>query len=124
MNDIKFYSELKRNILLSINTCLPCRVIDYDKSNREAKLQPLFKTKEKGKEPTSLGVLEGVPVLFHQYEVDGVEKTYHPVLHKGQVVQVAVNQRAIDDISSGKETYPEVSKWFRLRDAVVIGVIS
>ncbi|WP_406945767.1 Gp138 family membrane-puncturing spike protein [Halobacillus sp. SY10] len=124
MNDTSFFSEFKRDILLSINTCLPCRVISYDKMNREAKLQPLFKTKEKNRSPKSLPVIEGVPVLFQQYEVNGSIETYHPVLYQGQVVQVAVNQRAIDDVLNGQSSYPDVSKLFRLRDAVVIGVIT
>ncbi|MFC2948527.1 Gp138 family membrane-puncturing spike protein [Virgibacillus sediminis] len=122
--DMVFYRQFKRDILLSINTSMPGRVIEYDKTNREAKVQPLFKTKEKGKNPVSLPVLEGVPVLSQRFEVDGIEKEYVPILKRGDVVLLSISQREIDDVLGGKSAYPSPNLLFPLTGAVIVGVIS
>lgn len=42
---------------------MPAMILSYNETTCTAKIQPLFKVKEVGKEPVSLPAIEGVPVL-------------------------------------------------------------
>lgn len=64
-----FFEEFKNQILLSINTSMPCRVVSSNGSR--VTIQPLFKTKESGKEPHTAPIIEDVPVLWQRYNVHG-----------------------------------------------------
>lgn len=68
-NSSMFFENFKNQILLSINTSMPCKVLSYDEEKRLAKIQPLFKIKEAGKEPQALSVVEDVPVLWQRMKV-------------------------------------------------------
>lgn len=68
-NSSMFFENLKNQILLSINTCMPCKVISYNEEERLATIQPLFKMKEAGKEPQALSIIEDVPVLWQRMKV-------------------------------------------------------
>lgn len=69
-NSSEFYSNFKSQLLLSINTCMPCKVISYDESKRLAKIQPLFMVKEINRAPEKLSVIEDVPVLFERMRIN------------------------------------------------------
>ncbi|WP_169819465.1 Gp138 family membrane-puncturing spike protein [Salimicrobium jeotgali] len=109
---------------MSVNTSMPARVISYDKTEREAKVQPLYKKKEVDRDPVVLPVLEGVPVLFQRYEVDGIEKEYIPVVKAGDVVLLSFSQRELDNVLSGQAVYPSPNRLFPLNGAVIMGVIA
>lgn len=121
--EMNFYRRFKQDILLSINTTMPAKVLAYDQASKEAKVQPLYKTKEQGHSPVSLPVLEGVPALSHRFEVDGVVKEYKPVLNPGDVVLLSFSQRELDDVLGGQPAYPSPNRLFPLTGAVIIGVI-
>lgn len=71
-NASQFFSEnIKSQLLLSINTCMPCKVLSYNEGSRRAKIQPLFKTKEVGREPSAQSVIEDVPVMFERVKING-----------------------------------------------------
>lgn len=64
-----FFETFKQQMMLSINTSLPCRVLSYDKERRMATVQPLFQMKEVGQNPQNMSIIEDVPVLWQRYEV-------------------------------------------------------
>lgn len=68
-----FFENFKNQMLLSINTCMPCKILSYDEKKRTAKIQPLFKTKEAGKEPQTISVIEDVPVLWQRMRIHSKE---------------------------------------------------
>jgi len=71
-NASQFFAEnIKSQLLLSINTCMPCKVLSYNEGTRTAKIQPLFKTKEVGSEPSAQSVIEDVPVMFERIKING-----------------------------------------------------
>ncbi|MBD8026416.1 hypothetical protein H9636_07060 [Ureibacillus sp. Re31] len=122
-NATVFFQELKRGILTSINTCMPAKILEYDKNKCEAKIQPLFKIKVKGKDnPVTLPPIEGVPALKNRYEVDGAIKEYKPIYNKGEIVLVVFSQRALDDAQNGDLVYPGTARMFSIHDAVIMGV--
>jgi len=121
---MKYFESMKVALLTSINTAMPCKVLSYNEGNRTAKIQPLFKAKEVGKEPRNLPPIEGVPVLFQKYKVDGGSvQTFTPALSIGDIVLVVFCQRSIDDAGQGKNVYPGISRMFSIQDAIIVGVI-
>ena len=68
-NSAMFFENFRNQILLSINTSMPCKVISYDEDKRLATIQPLFKIKETGRDPEALSVIEDVPVLWQRMRV-------------------------------------------------------
>lgn len=69
-NSSEFYSNFKNQLLLSINTCMPCKVLSYDEEKRLAKIQPLFMFKEVNREPEKHSVIEDVPVMFDRMRIN------------------------------------------------------
>lgn len=123
-NSTEFYANFKNQILLSINTCMPCKVISYNEGSRTAKIQPLFKVKEINRAPEKLSVLEDVPVLKQKYKVNsGAVQEYVPVLSAGDTVLAVFAQRAIDDAADGKLVYPGASRVFDVHDAIIVGIL-
>lgn len=130
--DMVLLGQLKRDIMLSVNTSMPAKVLSYDKDSREAKVQPLYKSKEIGRDPVDLPVLEGVPALFQRFEFKyadspGGERTATsemvPVLQPGDVVLISFSQRELDDALSGQVVYASPNRLFPLTSAVIVGVI-
>lgn len=122
-NASRFFSNLREQILLSINTSMPCKVLSYNKGNRTAKIQPLFKVKEVGQSPESLPSIEDVPVCFQKFEVDGITKTYTPILGVGDIVLVVFGQRSIDDAIEGVLDFPGFSRVLDIQDAMIVGIL-
>lgn len=123
-NSLSFFKDLINESVLNIHTSMPCKVIGYNESTMRAKIQPLFMMKEIGRSPEVLPPINDVPVLFQKYKVNGVTETHIPVLSSGDVVLVVFSQRAIDDVLSGKVSYPDVNRHHDIHDAIVVGVIS
>ncbi|OES45223.1 Gp138 family membrane-puncturing spike protein [Domibacillus iocasae] len=123
-----FFENLQANLLANLNTGMPCRVISYNKELREAKIQPLFKTKEKGRDPIDRSPVEGVPVVFQRYEVsypDGSKEILvcTPDLKRNDVVWVSFAQRDMADVLDGKSAYPGPETAFKTNNAVITGLI-
>lgn len=151
-NTMRYFEHVKSAVLTSVNTAMPCKVLAYNEADRTAKIQPLFKAKEVGKEPKNLPPIEGVPVLFQRYKAQnngpisiktdtaphsqysGSGEHIHnvitfteaiemiPDLRVGDVVLVVFCQRAIDEAQNGKNVYPGISRMFSIQDAVIVGV--
>ncbi|MCT6926174.1 Gp138 family membrane-puncturing spike protein [Metasolibacillus sp.] len=151
-NASAFFDGLLGSALVGINTAMPCKVLSYDAATCTAKIQPLFKAKEVNKEPQSLPVVEGVPVLFQRYKVHNnnaiaisTDKGGHsqytgtgehehkqltftesvemiPDLSVGDVVLAVFCQRAIDEAIQGANVYPGAARMFSIHDAVIVGV--
>ena len=64
-----FFENFRTQMLLSINTAMPCKVLSYDEEKRQAKIQPLFMTKEIGRASEKMSVIEDVPVLWQRMRV-------------------------------------------------------
>lgn len=123
-NSTEFFSNFKNQILLSINTCMPCKVLAYDEGSRTAKIQPLFMIKEVNHSPEKLSVLEDVPVLKQKYKVNGgATEEYVPVLSSGDTVLAVFCQRAIDEALDGNVVYPGTSRLFAVHDAIIVGIL-
>ncbi|TQR21792.1 Gp138 family membrane-puncturing spike protein [Psychrobacillus vulpis] len=141
-NSSEFYSNFKNQILLSINTCMPCEVISYNEDSRTAKVQPLFMVKEVNRAPEKLSVLEDVPVLFERVKLknntaisisipnsDHTQITFNepvelvPSINSGDIVLAVFAQRSIDDAVDGKLVYPGASRLFDIHDAIIVGLL-
>lgn len=121
-NSTNFFADFRLGILTSINTAMPAKILSYDESTCTAKIQPLFKVKEKGKEPQSLPAIEGVHALKQKYKVNGgAEQTFTPALNTGDVVLVVFSQRALDSAIDGNIVYPAKNRMFSIHDAVIVG---
>lgn len=119
----QYFANLRASVLLSINTAMPCKVLSYDEIECTAKIQPLYKAKEVGHDPSLLPPIEGVPVLKQKYKVSGgAAQEFLPVLNIGDIVLVVFCQRAIDDALEGKIVDNPGSRMFSLIDAVIVGV--
>lgn len=119
----EFFANFRRGILTSINTAMPAKILSYDEVKCTAKIQPLFKAKEEGKEPVNLPPIEGVPALKQKYRVNGgAVQTYTPVYNVGDVVLVVFSQRALDGAKKGNIVYPGTNRMFSIHDAVIVGL--
>ncbi|GGA31033.1 Gp138 family membrane-puncturing spike protein [Psychrobacillus lasiicapitis] len=141
-NSSEFYSNFKNQLLLSINTCMPCKVLAYNESNRTAKIQPLFMIKEINRAPEKLSVLEDVPVLFERVKIknntaisvtipnsDHTQITFNesvelvPSINVGDIVLAVFAQRSLDDAIEGNVVYPGTSRLFAVHDAIIVGIL-
>jgi len=103
------FDALKQQILLSINTFMPCRVLSYNSCAKTCEVEPLFMNMDRfGNVDKQPPIIE-VPVLSHV-----------GTLIKNDMVFVAFAQRALDNLQN-KPFNPESTRMFHLTDAVVIG---
>lgn len=140
--DTEYFEILKNQIILSLNTCFPAKVLGFD--GEEAKIQPLFKTKEWNEEPEVQKPIEGVPILKQRYEMhqskaidvfipgaieNHTSLTYNepvtlkPVLKVGDIVLCVVAQRSLDDVMEGVPYNVGGARIMNMQDAVIVGVI-
>lgn len=122
--DTKFFKDFRNQILLGINTAFPAKVLAFDESALEAKIQPLFKVKEVGEDPEALEPIDGVPLLKQKYRVNGGSaQQYTPVVNRGDIVLCVCAQRSLDDAADGKPYYAGKSRILHVQDAVIVGVM-
>lgn len=149
----RFFNNLSYQVAMTINTAMPCKVLAYNESKRTAKIQPLFMTKEVGQSPEALPPIDGVPVLFQRYKLNnnksisvttdaGEHSQYTgsgahahnaltfkesvemiPDLRSGDVVLVVFSQRALDNVMTGRVSYPGINRHHDIQDAVIVGVM-
>jgi hypothetical protein len=124
----KYLHGFIREKLLHLHTAMPCRVVSYDEGRRRAVVQPLYMTKERGKPPGPLPLVQNVPFLSQRYRVDGSTDThnYVPVFQPGDVVFVAFSERALDAVlaAPGQVVSPDSDRHHSLNDAVILGVMA
>lgn len=122
MSGADFFRDFQNDIYSRINTAMPAKVLSYDEATCTAKIKPLFRVEVEKDVYEDREVIEGVPVLKHQFKVNGgPEQTYVPFLQNGSVVQVIFNQSAIDQARKGHTVDPSARK-FSITDAVIVGV--
>ena len=120
----EFLKTFIRQHLLALHTAMPARIVSYDETRRRATIQPLHMTKEVGRPPRALSVVQNVPVLEQRFVVDGGEpQEYVPVYEPGDIVFVAFSERALDSILSGggRPVLPDSARHHSLNDAVILG---
>ncbi|WP_026678221.1 Gp138 family membrane-puncturing spike protein [Fictibacillus gelatini] len=121
--DTNFFDLIERRIKLSLHTFAPARVIKFNEGKRTVDVELLFLSVDKNGDTDRYPLIEDAPVLGHRYKVDGIIKTYSPVLQTGDVVFVAFAERALDNLNGGKPFDPEYRRTHDIRDAVVLGVL-
>lgn len=122
--DTRFFKNFRNQILLGINTAFPAKVLTFDETTLEAKIQPLFKVKEVNEDPEALEPIEGVPVLKQRYRVNGGSaQQYTPTFDRGDIVLCICAQRSLDDAADGKPYYAGKSRILDIQDAVIVGVM-
>ncbi len=134
-----FFRDLISEHILNLHTAMPCKVLSFNENEKTAKIQPLFKYKERNQEPITRPPIEDVPVLYQrfktvdtratsedplQYTDEEVIREFIPILEKGDVVMVVFSERALDDVLGGSVAYPSAHRKHSLNDAVIIGVMS
>jgi hypothetical protein len=120
----EFLKTFIRQHLLNLHTAMPARVVRYNETKYRAVIQPLFMTKEVGRAPRALPVIQNVPVLSQQFRVNGGEpQEYTPVYQEGDVVFVAFSERALDAVLAGgsRVVLPDSTRHHSLNDAVILG---
>jgi hypothetical protein len=105
-------------LMANIHTCLPGKIISYDKDTGLAKVQPLLKRKYKNaKTPTELPVISGVPVLFPR---TGTARLRFPV-KADDTVALFFSERSLDRwLEKGGSVDPEDPSRFALNDAIAV----
>ncbi|MDF2657756.1 MAG: hypothetical protein K0Q94_547 [Paenibacillus sp.] len=123
----KFLGGFIREKLLNLHTAMPCRVVSYDEGRRRATVQPLYMSKEYGKPPGPMALVENVPVLSQRFRINGSSDTYDytPVYQPGDVVFVAFSERALDAVlaAPGQVVSPDSDRHHNINDAVILGVM-
>ena len=108
--DTRFVDALEKRIKLSLHTFAPARVVKYYSTTKEADLEILFMSADKGGALSKYPLIVKAPVLKHV-----------GVINAGDVVFVAFAERAIDNLQ--KQPFdPQFRRTHDLRDAVVLGV--
>lgn len=113
-------SAVVRGIKVSLNTFAPARVVNFYEATQEADVEILFLTKNKQDELNRHPMIVRAPVQSMRYKVDGVVKSYTPVLQKGDVVFVAFAQRSLDNFRATPFD-PDDLRTHDIRDAIVLG---
>lgn len=109
-----FNDAYKRNILTSIHTIAPAKVIHYSSGSHRADLQPLFMTKDTHGQLNKQSMISGAPVLKH----------VEPDIYDGCLVFYACSERSLDYMNRTGTIDPHSHQMFDPNDAVVIGVFS
>ncbi len=138
MSKMSVFKHMIEEQMLNLHTAMPCKVLSFNESEKTAKIQPLYKYKERNQEPITRAPIEGVPVLYQrfktvdtratseeplQYTDEEVIREFIPILNPGDVVMVVFSERALDDVMGGSVAYPSAHRHHNLHDAVIIGVI-
>lgn len=121
-NDTSFYEQFARNIKLSIHTLAPARVVSFNETKRTADIEILFMSRDEEGNVEKYPLIQGAPVLGHRYKVDGITKTFSPILQSGDVVFVGFAERAMDHLNDSKPFDPQYLRTHSIMDAVVLGV--
>ena len=120
----EFLKTFIRQHLLHLHTAMPARIVSYDETRRRATIQPLHMTKEVGRPPRELPIVQNVPVLAQRFRVNGGEpQEYVPVYEPGDIVFVAFSERALDSVlaGGGRPVLPDSTRHHSLNDAVILG---
>lgn len=108
-----FFRELKRAILLEINTNFPAKVIWLSEDNAMASVQPQFLRKLKDGEKVKQTPIYKIPVAMH----------CRKDIQINSLVVCAAMQRSMDNLSGGRLIDPDSTRLFSDNDSVVMGVI-
>lgn len=123
MNDsLKQYieSEFRKTHTLTL-----ARVETYNEDLREATVKPLIMQKMAGQDYTPIAPIPATPHLMHRYKNElGVERWEVPVYKAGDVVLIAIVERAMDDSLSGSIAPPASTRRHDLTDSIILGVIA
>lgn len=123
-------TRMMEQVANGVRTAFPALVLDYNIDKSEARIQPLFKTKEFNESPVTPNILEDIPVLKHRFqmapdetELWGDTMRYRPVLKSGDVVWCQIAHRSLDAMESGVPYYPGSARIMNTQDCVIVGVV-
>jgi len=106
-----FFEDFHREMLLSVATLAPGKIIRYNAATKRADIQPLFLTADK-QNIYKQSLIEDVPVLKH-CQADCKPEA---------VVFYIPTQRSLADLNGGSFIDPDSHDLMSSNDAVVIGV--
>lgn len=136
----KFFGEFERDILLSVSTLAPGKVLNYDSGTKRADIQPLFLTADSDN-MYKQSPIYGVPVLDHCRELPSLEEhkcgdidcTCDTVLNEyarwrrlksGDLIFYIPTQRSLADLSGTEYIDPDSHDLMSSNDAVIVGRFS
>lgn len=106
-----FFEEFNREVLLSVTTLAPGKVLRYNASTKRADIQPLFLTADQ-ENVYKQSLIEDAPVLKH------CQADCKP----GVVVFYIPAQRSLADLNGVSFIDPDSHDLMSSNDAVVVGV--
>lgn len=108
----KFFSKYKNELLLSINTLAPAKVIRYNHDTKRADIQPLFLVADTDDNLHKQSLIEDAPVLKH----------CQGNITIGCLVFYICAQRSLANLRGTNYIDPDSHTFFSDNDAVVVGV--
>lgn len=108
----KSLSSFQNEILLTINTLAPARVLNYDRYTHRADLQPLFLTADTNGSVYKQSPINGAPVLKH----------CQGDIRAGCLVFYMCAQRSLAELNGTNFIDPDSHVFFSDNDAIVVGV--
>ncbi|USK71770.1 hypothetical protein [Peribacillus asahii] len=109
---MKFFDDLQREVLLSVATLAPARLIKYNSSTKRADIQPLFFTANKDGGIYKQSPIYNVPVLNHcQADCE----------NGAPLVFYIPAQRSLAELSGTKPIDPDSHDLMSSNDAVIVG---
>ncbi len=121
----KAIKDFLESELRQLHTLTLGKVMSYDEATREAVVQPLIMQKLAGQDPTPFAPITMTPHLKHRYRnPDGTERQEVPIYKNGDVVLIAIVERAMDASLNGAIAYPDARRRHSLTDAIILGVIA
>lgn len=135
------FEGFKQEIMLSINTLAPAKIIKYDSNKKIADIQPLFLTADKSDNLYKQSPIYDVPVLDHCTGIDMFENytcgdpncTCDSVLQQyaqwrklkaGDLVFYIPAQRSLANLNGVEFIDPDSFKFMSSNDAVIVGRFS
>lgn len=110
----KFFAQLQRETLLSVATCAPAKLLNYNKVTKRADIQPLFLTSDKDDNLFKQSIIEDCPVMRHCQS--DCESGLYPLIF------YSVIQRNIDNLNGTNLIDPDSHDLLSSNDAIVMGV--
>ncbi len=108
----KFFSKYKNEVLLSIHTCAPAKVLNYNSSTHRADLQPLFLMADTSGKVYKQTPINDAPVPRHCRDD----------IRNGCLVFYMCAQRSIANLDGTNYVDPDSYTLFSENDAIVVGV--
>lgn len=110
----RFFTDFYREILLSVATAAPAKLVKYNPSTKRADIQPLFLTADKDDNVYNQSIIEDCPVMRHCQS--DCESGQYPLVFYNVV------QRNMDNLNGVNFIDPDSHDIMSSNDAIIVGV--